>query len=170
MGDLIHEHNPMVLCLQDTWHLDNACNSIFRDVSERYLFLDSSESILSGRPHVGTSILYNENFASNVMYIPVANKRICVIKRTPNNGTTLIIASVYTPCDNMRVTTSSPENLETISELEFICDKFSIFIILASNVGPLQSAACRCTLHGNAHCMGAWNTSSGTKQSSVKHN
>ena len=133
--ELIDIYNPLFLCLQETWHLENACYSIFRDVSERYLFVeksgvDSSESILPGRPHGGTAILYSKRIASNMTHILVASKRICAIKIKPDNGTTLIIASVYMPCNNMRVTATSPEYLETISELEMLCDKFSTAQIL----------------------------------------
>ena len=132
--DLIHEHNPLFACLQETWHLDNP-RGVLDDICENYLYVeksgvDSDASILIGRPHGGTAILYSKSIAGNVTNVPVASKRVHATKITPCDGTTLIVASVYMPCDNMRTTITSLEYLETINELELLCDKFPTAQIL----------------------------------------
>ena len=59
--DLIHEHNPLFVCLQETWHLFNT-RRVLGYISDSHLYVeksgvDSDKSILIGRPHGGTAIL-----------------------------------------------------------------------------------------------------------------
>ena len=61
--DLLSNHNPDILCMQETW-LNENCYKInylhdgYLSISK--LGVDSSDAILTGRPKGGVSIMYTE--------------------------------------------------------------------------------------------------------------
>ena len=64
LNDTIQQEKPDIICLQETWHMKNACD-YFGNLHDDYLFVEQSgmdyrENILAGRPYGGVAILYRK--------------------------------------------------------------------------------------------------------------
>ena len=52
-----------------------------------------------GAPLVGVAILYKKSLSGIIKHITITNRRMCCIHITVNNSS-LVILSIYMPCDN----------------------------------------------------------------------
>ena len=72
-----------ILCLQETWHLDEN-TYLFNTINTDYLYtaisdVDSRARILSGRPIGGVGILYKKGVSKKIKHITSYNRRVCGI-------------------------------------------------------------------------------------------
>ena len=68
MHHYLNDSSCDILCLQETWHLDENIN-LFNTINTNYLYtaisgVDSRAKILSGRPKGGVSILYKKSLSN----------------------------------------------------------------------------------------------------------
>ena len=92
-----------VLCLQETWTIDSNI-SMFSSIHNNYLFtcisgIDHTTDIIMGRPQGGVAILYKKSLSDIIKHITITNRRLCSINITVDNSS-LVILSIYMPCDN----------------------------------------------------------------------
>ena len=84
LNDAIYQEQPDIVCLQETWHLENACDHIGNLNGNYYSIeksdVDSRSSINSGRPHGGVAILYKKALGNNVNKIDIKCKRTCALR------------------------------------------------------------------------------------------
>ena len=97
-----------VLCLQETWTIDSNI-SMFSSIHNNYLFtcisgIGHTTDIIIGRPHGGVAILYKKPLSGIINHITSTNRRLCGINITVNN-ISLVILSIYMPCDTYSRTT-----------------------------------------------------------------
>ena len=83
MHNYLNESFCDVLCLQETWHLDENI-ILFNTINTYYLYtaisgVDSRAKILSGRPKGGVGILYKKSLSNKIKYITSYNRRVCGI-------------------------------------------------------------------------------------------
>ena len=77
---------------------------------------------LRGRPHGGVAILWNSTLANNVVPVQCESKRICaVIIQLAGNAKMLLIC-VYMPCDDRRADGNLNEYIDTLNEIEILCN------------------------------------------------
>ena len=80
LNDTIQQEKPDIICLQETWHMKNACD-YFGNLHDDYLFVEQSgmnyrENILAGRPYGGVAILYRKAIGKAIK-VDISNKRMC---------------------------------------------------------------------------------------------
>ena len=100
LNDVIYQEQPDIVCLQETWHLENACDHI-ENLNDNYYFIeqsgvDSRSSIISGRPHGGVAILYKKTLGNNVGKIDTKCKRICALRiKSSDELNDIVVVSLY---------------------------------------------------------------------------
>ena len=83
MHHYLNDSSCDILCLQETWHLDENIN-LFNTINTNYLYtaisgVDSRAKILSGRPKGGVSILYKKSLSNKIKHITSYNRCVCGI-------------------------------------------------------------------------------------------
>ena len=81
MHNYLNESSCDILCLQETWHLDENTH-LFNTINTDYLYtaisgVDSRAKILSGRPKGGVGILYKKSLSNKIKHITSYNRRVC---------------------------------------------------------------------------------------------
>ena len=97
--DIISQHQPDIICMQETWHLDNACEQ-FSKLDYQYFFVeqsgcDSAETILQGRASGGLAIMYRKDIAGNIVRVTTDSKRICAIHLKSKCGYKILLSSQF---------------------------------------------------------------------------
>ncbi len=100
-----------ILCIQETWHLDDNIN-LFSSIHPDYLYtaisgIDSREQFVLGRPKGGVGILYKKSLCSKITPIKSSNRRVCGIKIMFTPVFSCLLLSVYLPCDNQSGTVTT---------------------------------------------------------------
>ena len=77
----LNESSCDILCLQETWHLDDYIQ-LFNTINTHYSYtaisgVDSRAKILSGRPKCGVGILYKKSLSNEIKHIPSYIRRVC---------------------------------------------------------------------------------------------
>ena len=104
INTFLSDTNCDILCVQETWHLDNNIH-VFNNIHSDYLYtalsgIDSGDSILPGRPSGGVGIFYRKSLSGKVTLIKSSNRRICGVKINITSSFSCLLLSVYLPCDN----------------------------------------------------------------------
>ena len=94
-----------ILCLQETWTIDSNLEHIF-NIHSDYLFtcisgFDHTANIINGGPYGGVAIFYKKSMSNVITHISShisSNRRVRDINLRINN-ISLIVLSVYMPCD-----------------------------------------------------------------------
>lgn len=83
-----------------------------------------------GRPHGGTAILWSKTLCTSVEIVNTNFKRVSFVKATIS-GFTILIASVYMPCDDLRIGSCNVEFMETLNSIEqcMYSEEFDCFIL-----------------------------------------
>lgn len=129
LRDTIHQADPLVVFLQETWHLTNACNHLGH-IDSNYLFIecsgvDSSDTILRGRPSGGVAILYKKSIAGSIIKINTSSKRVCAVILNSKDGLNdVLFINVYMPCDTFSNTSCSDAYLETLNAIDQLICKY----------------------------------------------
>ena len=117
-------NNCDILCLQETWHLDDNIQ-YFNKIHTDYLFtaisgVNSKDRILPGRPKGGLAILYKKGIGNKVKPIKSLNRRICgiIINFTPSFRCLLL--SIYLPCDTHIINNVNDEYSSCIDYIEYM--------------------------------------------------
>ena len=121
--DLLDSTACDVLCLQETWHIDSNLG-ILSSIHNNYLCtcisgIDHTTHIIRGRPHGGVAILYKKSISSIVTYIKSTNRRVCGINIKLDN-ISMVILSIYMPCDTYLAHIVNEEYIECIDYIESI--------------------------------------------------
>ena len=100
--DILKSTSCDILCLQETWTMDSNLEHLF-NIHSDYLFtcisgFDHTVNIIKGRPYGGVAIFYKKSMSNVITHIKSSNRRVCGINLKINN-ISLIILSVYMPCD-----------------------------------------------------------------------
>ena len=145
--DVILESKPLIMCLQETWHLQTNV-SAFASLSPEYMFYDTSgvdcsESILAGRPYGGLAIFYKRSIAHNVKHIKTQSRRCCAVLVHEENCVPLMIINVYMPCDNYSTRTVCQDFCDVIAEIEELLNDYDGAVLLCGdwNTDPTRSTA-----------------------------
>ena len=117
-------HNCDILCLQETWHLDDNIQ-YFNKIHTDYLFtaisgVNSKDHILPGRSKGGVAILYKKRIGNKVKPIISLNRRICgiIINFTPSFRCLLL--SIYLPCDTHSINNVNDEYSSCIDYIKYM--------------------------------------------------
>ena len=117
-------NNCDILCLQETWHLDDNMKH-FNKIHTDYLFtaisgVNSKERILPGRPKGGVAILYKKRIGNKVKPIVSLNRNICgiIINFTPSFR--CLPLSIYLPCDTHSINNVNDEYTYWIDYIEYM--------------------------------------------------
>jgi exonuclease III len=120
--DIISESNCDFLCLQETWLQE--CNlSKLSLIDSRYSYhgasgMDPKAGILQGRPYGGVAVLWKNTLNSSVTPIKTEHSRVTAVKITTSNNMTLLLLSVYLPCDNQTVNVVHEDFMECLNYIE----------------------------------------------------
>ena len=103
MHDYLNESSCDILCLQETWHLDENTH-LFNTINTDYLYtaisgVDSRAKILSGRPKGGVGILYKKSLSNKIKHIDSYNRRVCGIIINFTLDFSCLLLCVYLPCE-----------------------------------------------------------------------
>ena len=120
--DIVQRNPPLIVCLQETWHLSNH-TSMFTSLGTDYLFYDTSgvdcnRSILQRRPHGGLAIFYMKSIADKIKVAQSDCKRICACVINEDGCAPLLLINVYLPCDSFLAHTVNSNYIETLSAVE----------------------------------------------------
>ena len=149
LNDVIYQEQPDIVCLQETWHLENACGLI-GSLNDKYYFVeqsgvDSRSSIISGRPHGGVAIPYKKTLGNNVGKINTKCKRICALRiKSSVELNAIFVVSIYMPCDTLNVSQCADEYRDVMQALETLLndhDDAHVVIVGDWNTDPLQKNA-----------------------------
>ena len=97
---------------------------MFSSIHNNYLFtcisgIDHTTDIIIGRPHGGVAILYKKSLSGIINHITITNRRLCGVNITVNN-ISLVILSIYMPCDTYSRTTVNQKFSDCIYAIECI--------------------------------------------------
>ena len=132
--DILRNHKPTILYLQETWHLSNNVG-MFSELFD-FMYFETSgvpcdERILAGRPYVDLATIYNHHIAHRVTRIKSSCRSLCGISIQRDGALPMMLINVYMPCDaNSRVETSGDFN-ETVLAIEILLaphDRLSVVI------------------------------------------
>ena len=122
MDNDLNESSCDILCLQETWHLDENIHW-FNTINTDYLFtaisgVDSRAKILSGSPNGGVGILYKKSLSNKIKHITSYNRRVCGIIINFTLDFSCLFVCVYLPCDNYSNVHINKEYSECIDYIE----------------------------------------------------
>ena len=117
---LIATQCPDIIMLQETWLLQKTFPKL-GCISSSYMFHSVSgvneNELLRGRPYGGVSILWCNHLNPFVKRVQCASKRLCAISiEFPDCS--LLLVSIYMPCDTYSVSRVSDEFLEVLLDLD----------------------------------------------------
>ena len=118
--DNVNQMKPSLICLQETWLLEN--NSfILSQISPQYQAfcvsgVDQQSKILSGRAYGGTAVLVDSGTIGSFKLVVSNSNRISAVECVADKAMKLV-CSIYMPCDTQtsRVTET---NIDTLNNLE----------------------------------------------------
>ena len=110
----------LILCLQETWLLDSNMD-LLGNTHKDYFYtgvsgVDSKKDIIQGRPHGGVAILWHKSLNNKINVLITGNKRICAISVNISDKQSVLIITVYMPCDNR--SHSPDEFIDVLSNVE----------------------------------------------------
>ena len=118
-----------ILLLQETWLLEsnlNQLNSLHPDfLAIGKSGVDERRGILPGRPYGGVAIVYRKTLAKCIKPVPSNCRRMCGVVLRLDSGPSLLLLSVYMPCDNYSMSVVNDEFLDTMNEIEFLMNASS---------------------------------------------
>jgi exonuclease III len=122
MSQLLTDHSSDLVLLQETWLLESNLLELGR-LHKDYLFhgksgVDSSSTILAGRPYGGVAILWNKCLSNRVVPFTICNRRLCAVKVILDNDVKLLLINVYMPCDNRSKTVVHEDYQKVIDDIE----------------------------------------------------
>jgi len=122
MNEFLSKYECDLLCLQETWLLNENLSKL-GNIHDKYLYtgksgVDSTRDILIGRPAGGVSILYHKSIAKYIECIDIAHPRLCSVILRSVSDMSILVISVYMPCDNYSMTNVNTEFEEVISIIE----------------------------------------------------
>ena len=97
---------------------------MFSSIHNNYLCtcisgINHTTDIIMGRPQGGVAILYKKSLSGIIKHITITNRRLCGINITVNNSS-LVILSIYMPCDNYSRTIVNQTFSDCIDDIECI--------------------------------------------------
>ena len=103
--------------------MDSNLEHLF-NIHSDYLFtcfsgFDHTVNIIKGRPYGGVAIFYKKSMSNVITHIKSSNRRVCGINPKINN-ISLIVLSVYMPCDTYSSHIVDPEYADCIDYIETI--------------------------------------------------
>ncbi len=127
---------PDIICLQETWLLDNKIH-VIENLVKSYITkgkagINIKNEILVGRPSGRTIIMYKASLDKYVSIIPCKSKRIYAVKLNHSCDNTLLI-NVYMPCDNRCVNHVNSDFTDTIDEIECLMNVSETRVILCGD-------------------------------------
>lgn len=122
MNEFLSKYECDLFCLQETWLLNENLSKL-GNIHDKYLYtgksgVDSTRDILIGRPAGGVSILYHKSIAKYIECIDIAHPRLCSVILRSVSDVSILVTSVYMPCDNYSMTNVNTEFEEVISIIE----------------------------------------------------
>ena len=121
LSNLLKDTDCDILCLQETWTLDNTID-ILGSIHNNYDFTGisgvSNDHLLRGRPSGGVEILIKKTLSKYFTFVKSPCKRISAIKIKCANNFSCLLVNVYFPCDNYSNTTVSDMYIECIDHLQ----------------------------------------------------
>ena len=79
--------------------------------------VDSKKDIIQGRPHGGVAILWHKSLNNKITVLITGNKRICAISVNISDKQSVLIITVYMPCDN-RSHSPDEEFIDVLNNVE----------------------------------------------------
>ena len=111
--DIIQQVDPLIICLQETWHLPSTA-SVFATMSSDYLYhdtsgVDCSWNIIHGRSSGGLVNIYKKDIADKIKLVKCDNRRVCALVINDKGCLPLLLINVYMSCDNASIKTVNPD-------------------------------------------------------------
>ena len=143
--DLLSNHNPDILCMQETWLLKENCCKI-NYLHDGYLSIsksgaDSSDAILTGRPKGGASIMYTKRLSRAITQVTIDSNRVCALRIQGVDTTYIIVICIYMPCDYMLMNECNREYEDIINQDGVCCRRY-----IGVNVTITTNTLNRCTI------------------------
>ena len=115
-----NSHGSGISRIETLKELTRVCDNRIPDICAHAVSAIKDNDVLVGRPHGGVACLWRRTLACKVSPLNTNNERLCAIK-LENTELTVIIVSVYMPCDTEILDSSSAnvfrEVLQCISDL-----------------------------------------------------
>ena len=129
INDLLDTDNLDILCLQETWLLDEQHDKL-QNLHDNYLprgksGVDSETRILQGRPSGGVAILYKKSIARHIQFIDIDSKRACGIIINTSDNNSILCLCIYMPCDNYSTNVVTQEYMDTLDSIESALSRYN---------------------------------------------
>ena len=115
---LIQEHGLYQSKFDNLLALDKCCSYVASSAMSEHV-------PLYGRPHGGTSIMWRSNIKYEIQKVSCSSVRMCSIQVLLGGGRSLLVFSVYMPCDNQGYGANLEEFKEVLNEICIILLKLS---------------------------------------------
>ena len=127
--DLLSNHNPDILSVQETWLVKENCYKI-NYLHDEYLSIsklcvDCSDAILTGRPKGGVAIIYTKRISRAITQVTIDSNRVCALRIQGVDTTDIIVICIYyMPCDNMLMNECNREYEDIINQDGVCCRRY----------------------------------------------